>query len=274
MVRQYYDEQVTSLSERELRSTFQSVEPPAALLGGWAVHLHASPGFESEHGRRYVGSRDIDVGVHVDPEWAEKQFEESPVERSLRRIEEDGYSRSRFGFVKHFHRDTGTPISEVKASDFPMHDVFQVFVDVVPDTRELDGFRETFGFNPPGEPLLRPVLDGDAGEPLASYVDRDLPGSVSIVPPELLAAMKIRSMPDRDKSHKRVKDVADLHALLWYVEEYAEITVAVLEHVSTSDLDRVAGVVDGPLYESAAALLQIDAGVVEDSITQLLRKRR
>lgn len=66
MVRQYYVPQVTELSEQELREVFEAAEPPVCLLGGWAVHLHVNPGFRSEHGREYIGSRDIDIGVHID----------------------------------------------------------------------------------------------------------------------------------------------------------------------------------------------------------------
>nr|WP_256532342.1 nucleotidyl transferase AbiEii/AbiGii toxin family protein [Halovivax cerinus] len=95
-----------------------------------------------------------------------------------------------------------------------MHDVFQVYVDIIPDTTELDEFRNAYGFKPPAEPLLKPVFDADTGGQLAEHVSWSPSAGTLIVSPELLAAMKIRSLPDRDKSHKRVKDVADLHALL------------------------------------------------------------
>lgn len=66
MVRQYYVDEITDISEQELRPLCQTVEPPACLLGGWAVHLHVNDGFRSEYGREYIGSRDVDLGFHVD----------------------------------------------------------------------------------------------------------------------------------------------------------------------------------------------------------------
>ncbi len=82
--------------------------------------------------------------------------------------------------------------------------------------------------------------------------------------------MKIRSIPDRDRDQKRVKDVADLHALLWYVSEYEEMRSAVRSWVSDSDLDQLRDHVDDGLYMETANLLQIDASLVEDSIEQLM----
>lgn len=65
MVRQYYVPRITELSEQELQTVFNTVEPPAALLGGWAVHLHVNDSFQREYGREYIGSRDIDLGIHA-----------------------------------------------------------------------------------------------------------------------------------------------------------------------------------------------------------------
>jgi hypothetical protein len=271
VVRQYYVPQVTELSEQELRTVFEAAEPPVCLLGGWAVHFHVTPGFHAEHGREYIGSRDIDIGVHVDASWAGEDILETPVGGSLSAIEDLGYTKSRFGFVQNFLRDSQDRISEAEASEHSMHEVFQVYVDIIPDTTELDGFGDVFGFKPPAEPLLAPVFEEHKGEQLAEYVSWSLPAQKMIVSPELLAAMKIRSLPDRDKSHKRVKDVADLHALLWYVTDYTEMRAGALEYVSDSDVEQCADAVDDPTLKDAATLLQIEPQLISDSINRLLR---
>lgn len=105
MVRQYYVPQVTELSERELQAVFEAAQPPVCLLGGWAVHLHVSTGFHSEHGREYIGSRDIDIGIHIDASWTGEEFSETPVGETISAIEGLGYTKSRFGFVQHFRRN-------------------------------------------------------------------------------------------------------------------------------------------------------------------------
>ncbi|WP_254840973.1 nucleotidyl transferase AbiEii/AbiGii toxin family protein [Natronomonas marina] len=152
-----------------------------------------------------------------------------------------------------------------------MHEVFQVYVDVIPDTTELDGFRNVFGFKPPAEPLLAPVFEADKGSPLAEYVSWSPSAEKRIVSPELLAAMKIRSLPDRDTRHKRVKDLADLHGLLWYVTDYTDVKTGALEYVSDSDVAQFVDAVDDSIFEDAATLLQIESQLISDSINRLLR---
>lgn len=271
MVKQYYVPQVTELSEQELQSVFEAAEPPVCLLGGWAVQFHVNPGFQSEHGRKYIGSRDIDIGVHVQSDWSSDEVAGKPVGKSISAVEGLGYTKSRFGFVQNFLRDSQERISEEEARSYAMQELFKVYVDVIPDTADLDVFRDVFGFKPPAEPLLKPVFEEDIGDPLSDYVSWPVPEGKKIVPPELLAAMKIRSLPDRDKSHKRVKDVADLHALLWYVKDYGEMKSGVLEYVSGSDLDRLNDAVDGSVFEDAAQLLQIDQQLITGSIRRLLQ---
>lgn len=269
MVRQYYVPQVTELSEQELQTVFEAANPPVCLLGGWAVHLHVNPGFQSEHGRSYIGSRDIDIGVHINPDWSSNDFSEKPVSQSIEGIQRLGYTKSRFGFVQNFLRDTQERLSEEEARNYGMHEVFQVYVDIIPDTTELEVFQGEFGFKPPAEPLLRPVFSDGVGESLNEYVSWTAKENAFIVPSELLAAMKIRSLPDRDKSHKRVKDVADLHALLWYVKDYNQMKTEVLDYVSKSDLEQLESAVDDTVFENASQLLQVDQQVIRESIQRL-----
>jgi len=271
MVRQYYVPQVTELSEEELQAVFRIAEPPVCLLGGWAVHLHVDQGFQREHGRGYIGSRDIDLGIHVEPSWQVEEYDDNGVGKTLAGIEELGYEKSRFGFVQNFHRETGERISESEAKEYGMHEVFQVYIDVIPDTTELDSFRERYGFTPPAETLLKPVFEQGVGVPLSEYVSWDAPADVFIVAPELLAAMKIRSLPDRDKSHKRVKDAADLHALLWYAKDYQEMKGRVQQYVTEDDMNRLEDTLNEDLFENAAQLLQIDSTPVSGSIQRLFR---
>jgi len=106
--RSQYAEAVTTLSEKELQDVISVAEPPTCLLGGWAVHLHVTNGFQEAHGRPYIGSRDIDLGVHIDSDWSKSGLQAAPVATTLDRIESElGYHRGRFGFYQQFHRETG-----------------------------------------------------------------------------------------------------------------------------------------------------------------------
>ena len=228
-------------------------------------------GFRDAHGRPYIGSRDIDLGVHVDPEWSTADLQAAPVTTTLERIETDlGYSRGRFGFFRQYHRETGDRLTEEEARNQPAHNVFRVDIDIIPDTTALDVFEDTFGFRPLTEPLLAPVSADDGGEPLDDHVSWTVPSGVRLAPSASLAAMKIRVFPEREKSHKRLKDLADLHALLWYVGEYTTMRSAVRDRVPDGDVETFRAGVSEDLYDRAARLIEVDATIVQQSIEQLL----
>lgn len=77
--------------------------------------------------------------------------------------------------------------------------------------------RSNFARRP--EPLLESVFKDDEGAALTGFVDWDVQPETVIVPAALLGAMKVRAVPHRDQSHKLLKDLADFHALLWYVTD-------------------------------------------------------
>lgn len=270
--RSQYAESVTTLSEGELREVLRVAVPPVCLLGGWAVHIHVTEGFRDVHGRSYIGSRDIDVGLHVDPQWSTDDIRASPVAETLERIESKlGYSRGRFGFYQQFHRDSGERLDDEAARELAAHDIFRVDIDVIPDTTALDAFKDAFGFRPPAEPLLEAVFEDDAGDHLGEYVDWEVPRGVQIASPAALAAMKVRVFPNRDKSHKRLKDIADLHALLWYVSDYNDVKDEVLSRVSDNDLREFESAGDSELYERTARLIDVDESLLGQSIQRLVQ---
>ena len=269
--RSQYAEAVTNFSESELQDVLSAAQPPICLLGGWAVHVHVTDGFRETHDRPYIGSRDIDLGIHVDPSWPIDDLLTSSVATTLDRIENDlGYNRGRFGFYQQFHRDTGERLDDTTAQEQPAHNVFRVDVDIIPDTTALDTFHDAFGFRPPAEPLLKPVFEEGGGDPLSDYVDWEDPPKALIAPAAIIAAMKIRAFPDRDKSHKRLKDLADLHALLWYVTDYDEIRPAVSQHLSEEDIVRFGSTTTDDLYDRTGRLIDVDSTIVRQSIERLV----
>lgn len=82
--------------------------------------------------------------------------------------------------------------------------------------------------------------------------------------------MKVRSLPQRDKSHKRLKDLADLFGLLWYVSDYDEMRSSVKEMLTDNDLPRFASVATKDLMESTARLIDVETITVEQSISGLV----
>jgi hypothetical protein len=268
--RSQYVDAVTTLSEQELQDIIAAASPPVCLLGGWAVHLHVTQGFQDAYDRSYIGSRDIDLGVHIEPDWTTEEISTTAVATTLQQIEEElGYTRGRFGFYQQFHRETGNRLSDEAAKDHPPHNIFRVDIDIIPDTTALDTFHETFGFRPPAEPLLEPAFTAGRAAPLGEYVSWETPAEALVAAPELLAAMKVRALPQREKSHKRLKDLADLHSLLWYVTEYSEIKDAVHAHLDTDDSEAFQEMTTDDLYDRAARLIGVDVTLLSQSIERL-----
>lgn len=271
--RSQYAGAVTGLSEGELQDVLRVAEVPVCLLGGWAVHLQVTEGFREAYGRDYIGSRDIDLGVHVDEDWTVDEVTDAPVSETLERIEDDlEYSRGRFGFYQQFHRDTGERLADDQAHSLASHTVFRVDVDVIPDTTALEAFERAFGFRPPAEPLLDSVFSDNAGERLDDHVDWHVSDDARIAPPAALAAMKVRAFPDRHKRHKRLKDLADLHAVLWYVGDYDDVSSAALEHLTEDDLRAFGSAIDSDVYERTARLIDVDTTVLRQSIERLVQE--
>jgi len=91
MLRLYYVDEITGISEQELCPIFQTGESPACLLDGWALHLHVNDGFREEYGHEYIGSRYVDLGFHLDPNWDRDELEAKPIGRLVHRVMDHGY---------------------------------------------------------------------------------------------------------------------------------------------------------------------------------------
>ena len=268
--RSQYADEVTTFSESELQHLLEVAAPPVCLLGGWAVHIHVTDAFREEHGRSYIGSRDIDLGVHVDSEWDANTLQSKPVSTTLTNIESElAYNRGRFGFYQYFHRTTKEALSDEDAADYPQHEIFCLDIDVLPSTTELDSFTEAFGFRPPADPLLAPVFTDNQSEKLNEFVLWDAPADARLVPRPILAAMKVRAFPERDKSHKRLKDIADLHALVWYGSDFNQLRSDIENHLTQDDITRFKNGTSTELFASAAMPIGVDRDVLQNSIQQL-----
>jgi hypothetical protein len=84
--------------------------------------------------------------------------------------------------------------------------------------------------------------------------------------------MKVRALPERDKGHKRLKDVADLHALLWYSEDYQTTVSRTSEYLDSEDRDRFERSVSTGLYQRASALINEQEDTLTQSISQFVAR--
>ncbi len=194
------------------------------------------------------------------------------IRKTIDKIKDLNYEKSRFGFLKRFHRETGEELRKEEAKEFPKHNIFNVYIDLIPDNTQLDNFEKAFGFRPPAEPLLQKVFNdthNEYSQPLRKLSEWKIPNSIIIPKPEVLAAMKINSIPTRDKRHKKIKDIADLHSLLWYVDEYNETKGKVKKFTQSNNLKTLRKT--DLNTKKASKLLRIDENLIKNSIKNLLR---
>jgi len=196
-----YQDKETEISYHYLKEVIQHLNEPISVIGGWAVYFVVNKNFQEEHQLPYLGSRDIDLGFN-NPETAKK---------AIGKLVELGFKRVSFRYFKEIHAETGNELSREEARNTPLHNIFPMYVD--PIMAETDStMRTKLGFMPIDEPLLKLVFsDKKSRKEITAF------GRRIIIPhPKILLAMKLCSLPSRDKEHKKIKDICDLVSLIIY----------------------------------------------------------
>lgn len=204
-----YKEFETKTSYKYLKDVINNLKEPICILGGWAVFFHVNKKFQEAHGRPYIGSRDIDLGFHIKENSSDEELKNSTLMQTINTLKEKlKFEPLSFRLFKEIHTETEEEIK--KGQIVPAHFIFPMYVDLIVDNIPKN-FKKVFNFNPIDEPLLKSVFENNNHTKVKEF------GKNVLLPtPELLLAMKINSLPNRDKEHKKVKDICDIFALLWY----------------------------------------------------------
>lgn len=86
-----YQENEIEISRSTLSAVISSVREPVCLLGGWAVFLTVNHNFSNQQGSNYIGSRDIDLGFHIDKNWSDSELQNSAFASSIKILKSTGY---------------------------------------------------------------------------------------------------------------------------------------------------------------------------------------
>jgi hypothetical protein len=180
------------------------------VLGGWAVYKIVNESFQRNTGRNYLGSRDIDLGFHLDANASVSELKKSNFAAAVSALESNGFESVGFRLVKHFDVDSHQELTPEQAKQKPSYDLFELYVDPIVDIIPSNA-QAAFGFVPIDEPLLSFVFQNAGGQRTQIF------GKDVILPlPYLMLATKFHSLPHRDKEHKMIKDLADIYALAWH----------------------------------------------------------
>ena len=211
MTEELYESMETETALEALGALSGSLPSPSVLLGGWAVYLTVLESYRREHGVRYLGSRDVDLGFHIDPAMSLGDLKRSTFSKAIEAVKSEGYVPiGSFRYCKFIRKGTGEVLTEEQAKEVPMYDLFYLYVDLMVDCIHPK-HGDVFGMKPLDEPVLVRVFQEKCGISVTLGNKK-----VVIPPPHLLLASKLRSLPDRQKDDKVLKDACDIYAIIWH----------------------------------------------------------
>jgi hypothetical protein len=192
---------------------------PFLLMGGWAVYITVNDSFQKDQGSTYLGSRDIDVGFHIDPSWSEKELQSCTFFGAMKILEAEGYQRSgSFRFCKQICRTDGHVLTSQEQKCLPSYDILYLYVDMMVDNIH-PLHKSVFQVDPIDESIIGKVAaDGSAEAHRIGNSEMKIP------PPHHLLASKLGSIPHRQHDDKLVKDACDIYSIIWYSSmDYREV---------------------------------------------------
>jgi hypothetical protein len=205
-----YEPNETETSQKQLQNIFKQLNEPLCMLGGWAVYYIVNQQFQKATGRNYIGSRDIDLGFHINKKWSKEQLEKSEFTHAVKTLENMGFRSVGFRLLKEFDIDNGQELTPGESAKLSLYQIFQLYIDPIVDNIHPE-IKNILGFVPIDEPLLSMVYQKDMYT-VATFFGK----AITLPKPQVMLAMKLNSAPKRDKEHKLVKDLADIYALSWY----------------------------------------------------------
>lgn len=261
-----YQNYETEISKGHLSAIFSQMKEPVCLLGGWAVYLTVNTIFNKNNGRDYLGSRDIDLGFHIDPKWSTSELATSAFAQSIEILKGRGFDGVGSRFVKYYDINTRKELSKEESRKKPAYDMFQLYVDPMVDAVHQEA-HDVVGFPLLDEPLLSSVFAGKQFISLA-----DFGGKFMLPIPEILVATKIKSVPNRTKDDKRIKDIADIYALSWYSGiDFSELKKKVQKIIDVTTISSVVSGFTKDEYEMVSNAIGIGPEEISRVIIELAR---
>ena len=260
-----YEDHETEISKNVLSRVLAKVEEPACLLGGWAVYFAVNARYSQEHVKSYIGSKDIDLGFHFSGHEEAESITQSACAKSILALKQLGFTGVSSRLVQAYCRETRRALGLEEAQKVPLHNLFHLYVDPIVD-KIPDAFQDMLGFQPIDEPLLAPVFED------GRYDEIDELGAKIMLPkPDVLLATKIVALSQREKDHKRHKDIADIYALLWYSgAALGALRDGVLRYVSAKIVKNALVNVSDEEYAIASDVLDVDTDLLKGVINTFI----
>ena len=207
-----YPDNETTLSRIYLEKVIAALDEPICLIGGWAIRYTVNERFQERFSRDYLGSRDIDLGFHVNPNATEEELRKSGFINALKTLEKEGFQNVSFRLVKNIDQE-GKELSSEEQRKLDSHKMVQMYVDLLVDNRS-DDLGKICKMTIADEPMVSFAFDNEKNKVNL----KDFRKRVFVPSPGLLLATKLYWMPSREKDHKRLKDIYDIIALIAFTK--------------------------------------------------------
>ncbi len=262
-----YAKYETDTSFDYLENIIEILDEPICILGGWAVYLTVNNKFKADLGPDYIGSRDIDIGFHIDSSLNEKELSQSTMKKALNILEENGFKPQGFRYYKEIEYGTDKELSKEEAEKKPTHDIFTIFVDPIVDYVH-PSFKKIFNFNPLDETCLTYVFKDKTKREELTEFDKLL----WLPTADVLLATKIKSAINRQKDEKYIKDICDIYALSWYSDiKYHKINTELHKILKESYFKKLQKKMnkDKSVFDKAGIATDIDSEIIRNTLEKL-----
>lgn len=255
----------TETSVRVLRELAPGLPEPVMLLGGWGVYFTVRDVWLQVFGEEYFGSRDIDLGFHTPPDAALSDLQTGNMPATLRFLETRGFTRQGMYQVVRYHDwETHEVIPADRIRTLAGFQYYDITVDLIA-SHQRDDLRDVAGFQAFSEPLLEVAFSDELHRRSI-----DLDGHEVWVPaPHVLVATKLKSLPERQKDHKSIKDVCDLYALITASGVGARTLRSRVHRILPDASTFLEKARASPHLEASARHLEIDPAALQTAIGQL-----
>lgn len=201
-----YPKNETDQSFKYLKEVLDILDEPVCMIGGWAIYFTVNENYRAVAKEDYLFSRDIDLGFHFEND---SEIEGSTFMKAVKKLEKDGFEYVGGRMVKQLDWDTGKELSQVEAKKKPQFDVIPMYVDLMVDCIPKKFPENYLVFD---EPLLSLVFEDNNNRAEI----KEFGHKVWLPKPWLLLSTKIKALPNRQKDHKREKDICDIASLLLF----------------------------------------------------------
>lgn len=261
-----YDPFETKTSFGYLEKVVNILEEPICLLGGWGVYLTVNEEFRVENTTNYHGSRDIDLGFHIDSSLNEKDLSKSTIKKAIDVLINNGFEPERWHYYKIVEYGTNKELSLKEAEKKQTHDIFKMYVDPIVDYVH-PSFKKFFNFDPIDEPFLTQVFENKTKRKELKKFKKLL----WLPTADVLLATKIKSSITRSDD-KYTKDICDIYAVCWYSDiTFRDIIAKVHEILDKKYFHKLIERInqDRSVFHKAEIAIGIDAEIISNTLEEL-----